>query len=321
MKTSLLKIVLCAACALTATLTSNAGPLRRADIGADALWVAHLDVDGMRPTAVGQFIQSEMEKPEAQAKLAAFQALFSFDLRTQIHAVSLYGISKAPEDGLLILYADFNPERLVTLARAAKDARNSSHGQHTIYSWLDEKKHKHGTAQRVYAAIAGSRVIFGQSENRVAQALDIVDGASASLATSAAFSPLGTPGDSSFLEAAARKLNLPGSDPHAAILKLSQSVHLQVAEAQKQLTATLTLQANDEEVAGHINSIAQGLVALMKLQKDKPESIRFAEALSLRQDGSQVVASLVLPDNDALAMIKADAARKAQRKAEKAERE
>jgi hypothetical protein len=321
MKTNLMTIALCAGCVAAAALSTYAGPLRRADIGADALWVAHLDVDGMRPTAVGQFIQSEIDKPEAQAKLAAFQALFSFDLRTQLHAVSLYGTSKAPEDGLLIVYADFDAERLVTLARAAKDAQNNSHGQHTIYSWLDEKKHKHGTAQRVYAAIAGSRVIFGQRENRVAQALDVVDGASASLATSTAFAPLGSPGDASFLVAAARKLDLPGSDPHAAILKLSQSVRFQVAETQKQLAATLTLQANDEEVAGHINSIAQGLVALMKLQKDKPESVRFAEALSLKQDGSQVVASLVLPDNDAVAMMKADAVRKAQRKAEKADKD
>jgi hypothetical protein len=59
----------------------------------------------------------------------------------------------------------------------------------------------------------------------------------------------------------------------------------------------------------------------MKLQKDKPESVRFAEALSLKQDGSQVVASLVLPDNDAVAMMKADAVRKAQRKAEKADKD
>lgn len=316
MKPTLVKIALYAGCALAAVLASNAGPLRRADISSDALWVAHLDVDAMRPTAVGQFIQSEMDKPEAQAKLAAFQALFSFDLRTQLHAVSLYGASKAPEDGLLILYADFDPERLVTLARAAKDAQNSSHGQHTIYSWLDEKMYKHRTTQRVYAAIADSRVIFGQSENRVAQALDVVDGSSTSLAASTAFTPLGTPGDTSFLVAGARKLDLPGPDPHAAILKLSQSVRLQVAEAQQQLTANLTLQANDEEVAGHINSIAQGLLALMKLQKDKPESVKFANALSLKQDGSQVVVSLVLPDSDAVAMMKADAARKAQRKAQ-----
>jgi hypothetical protein len=313
MKTNL--ITLCAGWVFAAVLTTNAGPLHRADISADAAWLAHLDVDAMRSTAVGQFIQSEMDKPEAQAKLAAFQALFSFDLRIQLHAVSLYGSSKAPEDGVLILYADFDSGRLVTLARAAKDAQSTSHGQHTIYSWLDEKKHKHGTSQRVYAAIAGSQVIFGQRENRVAQALDVVDGASANLATSPAFAPLGTAGDTSFLEAAARNLDLPG--PHAAILKLSKSVRLQVGEAQNQVAATLTLQANDEEVAGHITSIAQGLIALMKLQKDKPESVQFANALSLKQDGAQVVVSLVLPDNDAMALMKADAARKAQRKAEK----
>jgi hypothetical protein len=88
-----------------------------------------------------------------------------------------------------------------------------------------------------------------------------------------------------------------------------------LGELQHQLTATLTLEANDEEVATNIASIAQGLVALMKLQKEKPESARFAEALALKQDGPTVTARLTLPVSEALELIKADAARKAQKKA------
>ena len=64
-------------------------------------------------------------------------------------------------------------------------------------------------------------------------------------------------------------------------------------------------------------SIGQGLVSLMKLQKEKPELVKLAEAISLKQDGAGVVATLAMPANDVVAMMKADAARKAARKAQK----
>jgi hypothetical protein len=91
---------------------------------------------------------------------------------------------------------------------------------------------------------------------------------------------------------------------------------LQIGETQGQLTGSLTVQANDEEVAGQMTSVGQGLLSLMKLQKDKPDANKLAEALSLKQDGMNVTATLTLSANDLIGMAKADAARKAQKKAE-----
>jgi hypothetical protein len=67
-------------------------------------------------------------------------------------------------------------------------------------------------------------------------------------------------------------------------------------------------------------SVGQGLLALMKLQKDNPGSVKLAEALSLKHDGAGVVAALAVPVADAIELMKADAARKAEKKA-KAENE
>ena len=61
--------------------------------------------------------------------------------------------------------------------------------------------------------------------------------------------------------------------------------------------------------------VGQGLVALMKLQKDNPGSVKLAEGLSLKQDGAGVVVSLAVPTADAIELMKADAAKKAQKKA------
>jgi hypothetical protein len=135
------------------------------------------------------------------------------------------------------------------------------------------------------------------------------------LAGNTVFAGLGAGGSTSFIQAAARKLDIPDSAPNAAMLRLAKLARLQVGEAQGQLTATLNLEAEDEDVAKQMASVGQGLLALMKLQRDNPGSAKLAQALSLKQDGAGVTASLTVPTTDAIELMKADAARKAQKKA------
>lgn len=299
----------------TATLPAIAGPLQRADVPANVQWVAHMDCAGLRPTVVGKYLLAEMEKPEAQAKFAAFQAVFSFDPRKQLHGLTLYSTSTKPEDGVLLIYADFDAERLTTLAKAARDYRSTEHKGCVIHDWLDEKKPaKDGVQPRVFAAIAGKIVLFGQQEASVTKALDVLDRTSPSLATSSLFPRLGNGGSQSLIEAATQKLTPSDSDPNAAVTKLARMLQLQVAESAGQTTAKLTLEASTDEVAGSITSVLQGLIGLMKLQEDKPEAAKFAKALTLKQEGASVNLSLAMSAEDVVVGMKADAARKAAQK-------
>ena len=92
---------------------------------------------------------------------------------------------------------------------------------------------------------------------------------------------------------------------------------LQVGEANLQVTAKLIFEANDEEVAKQAASVAQGLVALTKLDKEKPEAARLADALSLQQEGASVIAALAMPAADVINLLKTGAQKQAQKKAEK----
>ena len=312
MNSNFLKSLLCIGSACACGLLAVAAPLQRADVTANPAWLLQLDCDALRPTTIGKYILSEMEKPEAKVKLAAFQTIFNFDLRTQLHGVTVYGSGPAAEDGVLMIYADFDPARLVTLAQAAKDYQSSRHGDNVIHNWIDEKKKaKDGIQPRVFAAIQGNRVIFGQREESVARALDVFAVGAPNLASSKVFPELGLPGNGHFVEAAARKMKLPEGDPNAAILKMSQSVQLMLGESQQQFNGALTLVADNEEVAGHVQSIVQGLLALAKLQNDKPESVKVANAITLTKEGDRVVGNLVLPASVVVEIMKADAARKA----------
>jgi hypothetical protein len=321
MNSKLLKSTLMAGCLLAAGFNVPANQIQRADVAANSAWVLHVNCDTLRPSVIGKHILAELEKPEAQAKLSVFQNIFSFDLRTQLHGLTLYSAGSSSQDGVLIVYADFDADKLVTLAKVANDSKSSAHNGHTIYNWVDDKKKHHGEKQRVYASIQGNRIIFGQRESAVAQALDVLDGSVPNLSLAKAFPQLGVAADTSFLAGAARKLDVSQADPNVAIFRLSKSVRLQVGEVQQHLVGTLTLEANDDGVATSMMAIAQGMVGLLKLQKDKPEAAKFLQAIALKQDGASLVLTIDLPTDDVVGAMKASAERKAAKAAQKAEDE
>lgn len=319
MNVNLLRTALYACGFAAAGLPVFAGPLQRADVAAEPAWIVHLDCDSLRPTAIGQYILAEMDKPDAKAKLAELQTTFNFDLRKQLHGLTLYSTGKAPEDGVLLVYGEFDADRLLTMAKAAQDYQSTPYKKHVIHNWIDDKKQPvKGVMPRVYASLVGARIlVFAQQEARVAQALDVLDRASPNLAASGVFPQLGASDSTSIIQAAARKLDIPDSTPNAAILRLAKAASLQVGAGQGQFRATLNLETNDPDVAQSMATVGRGLLALIKLDKDNPSSVKLAEALSLKQDGAGVVATLVIPTGEVVELMKADAARKAQKQAEK----
>src|SRR5262249_28507806 len=151
-----------------------------------------------------------------------------------------YGSDSKPEHVVVIAYADIDADRLVTMVKAIDGYQGTEHGQHTIHSWNDEKKKpENGVKPRVYASIHGKRIIIGQGSGPIAAALDVLDGGP-SLQSSGSFPELGASGSMNFIQGAARKLDLPESDPNATIFKLSKLISLQVGETQQKLNATLS---------------------------------------------------------------------------------
>ncbi len=294
-----------------------AGPLRRADVAAEPTWVLHINCDALRPTGVGKYLLSEMEKPDVEPKFAAFQGFFSFDPRQQLHGMTFYSAGNAPDDGVMIVYANFDPGRLVALARSARNSEITNYGAHVIYSWLDERTAVGKGKIRFYAAIEGDRIVFGQQPSRVRDALDVLDHAKADLSGSKAFPELGAEGDANFIEASSQRLELPDSAPTAALFRLSKAMNLQVNETNQVVTATLNFLATNESIAHQAAVAVQGVAALAKIRKDSPEVGKLAQALTLKLDGSDVVATIAMPEAEVIDLLKAKAEKDKEKKAEK----
>jgi len=295
---------------LGAMLTANAGPLQRADVIADPAWVLHVDCDGLKKTSLGKSLLAELDKPEAQKKLAAMQLILNVDPRKDLHGVTIYGATKDQSDGVMVVYADFDAARLTTLAEANKDYESTKHGAQTIHSWIDEKRpEKDGVKPRTYGAIKGKVLIFAQKEARVADALDAMDKTKPNLATSKDYPRLAG-GDGGFIVGAARKLDLPNNDPGAAVLKQAKSFWLSVGQKEDRTEVSLDLEAADLEVAKQMGDVCRGLMALLSLQKDKPEAAKLSQGLSISQEDKRVSLKLTLRTDDVVTMIKDKAAKK-----------
>ena len=292
---------------LGAVWAAHAGLFQRTDVVADPVWVVHVDCDALKQTVMGKALLTELGKPGPQAKFDEIQSVFNVDPRKDLHGVTLYGAAKGEKDVVVVAYADFDAARLVSIVEMNKDYLSSKAGTHTIHSWIDEKKaEKDGVKPRSYAAIyKGKVLVIGQTESRIAEALDVMDKRKPNLATSTQFGALGANGNGGFILGAARKLDLPGNDPGAAVLKQSKMFWLSAGETQGRAEVKLTLEAADAETAKQMGDICRGLVAVLSLQTEQSEAVKLAKGISISQEDKAVTAKLSMPSEDVFAMIKA----------------
>jgi hypothetical protein len=314
MKGNILKSVF-AAIGITAALsfTTFAGPLRGNDVAESAGWVAHLDCDALRSNALGQFILGEMGKPENKSKIDAVTAIFGVDVRTQIHAVTLYAAADTPHEPVALVYGEFDTNRLVTLAKSAGEYDSMEHGQYMVHSWLDDKKKKpDGTHPRVYAALPTTNmIIFGPRRQAVTDALDVLDKKGDNLTANKKYADLlKSSGDKTFFQAAAPKMILPAAHPDKVVADLTTHVRLSAREDNERIAGVLSIGGRDEEVARNMVSIAQGLVGLGKAQHEKPKLATLAEKVNIKQDGTELTITFAAPSDEVIEFLKMAAAHK-----------
>ena len=271
------------------------------DVASTPALLLHVDCDALRASSIGQSILSQSD---VQDKLAAVGAIFDFDITKQLHGLTIYTTEAHPKDGVLIVYADFDPNRLITLAKAADGFESKTNGAHVIYSWLDDKKKgKDGERPRLCGAIVGHRVIFGQNDAHLAEALEVIEGNAPALAGTKGMSGPDA-GELILAQGEVLKFDFDGDDEKAAIFKMSKSVHLKLSEVSNKMTATVRLEAPDAETAAKIGNIAQGLQALLQLQKGDANAMKLANAIVIKQDGSSVGLTVSEPSSELIEMIK-----------------
>jgi len=289
--------------AVTAVVTAE--PLQRGHVVNDPVWVVHLDCDALRQTTIGHQLLVELDRSVVQKRFEAIQATLSLDPRKDLRGVTVYSATKGESDAVVLAYADFDVERLVSVVQTNKGYEVSTHSGHQIHSWIDERKRtQDGEPARIFSAVHTNKIlILGQQAIRVGEALDVVDATQPSLATGKKLPQL-SGGNGTFLSGAAHAVELPGENLGTAVLKQVKLVWLNAREAEGRFELKLALELSSAETAKHLCDVGRGLVAVLALQTDKPDAVKLSQAITIEQVDTGVAVKMSLPAADLVQMIK-----------------
>lgn len=297
------KLALAAVCVGLALAGGQAlgDAFERARVAADAQWIVHADIEQLKTTAVGQYLLTEMQTPEAERKFAAFAMVFAFDPRRDLNSVTMYGTGDRREDSAVLFRGTFKPGQLLTLVQANETYQAHTNGARVIHEWIDDRKN-----ETTFGAFHGDgTVVLSGSMDTVVKALDVLEAKAPGLANGGTFGDLDAVRGSAFLLAVANLGEVKGTDPKAATLRNAESGMVTIGEKAGRVSAAIRLQAKTVETAAQMEAVVRGMLAIGVLaQEQRPQLAKLAQAVSVSVEGRAVSVMVNVAAEDLIGTIK-----------------
>ncbi|MBN1393589.1 MAG: hypothetical protein JW959_00970 [Pirellulales bacterium] len=268
----------------------RAEPLELEQIAADAKWVAHLDVDAMRTSAVADKVREHWREkhPKAVEHLEMIRAVWNFNPCADVHGITLYGTKIKKDTGVVIVHAKVDQEFLLDKARKAPGHRGETYGQYRLHTWRhrEGKKHERDMTGVFYRPDV---ILFGGSIDEVKTALDVLDGTSPNLAGKK--SPLTVPvaEGTMFLARAvdlAEAKDLPCKSP---MVKQIDSIALAIGEKGGDSFLVARMCVKKPELARQIKTVVEGARAMAAMVNgDDSEALELIDALDIDIKGKVI---------------------------------
>jgi hypothetical protein len=274
---------------------ADAAPLCVKEVPASATWLAHVDVEAMRASAVVQKAYRVYQKSDqrADAKFEWLRRQIGMDVRSDLQALTVYGTQLGARQGVLVLHAEIDAAQLVKRLKERPDYTVATHRTYDVHRWTDAGGSGH--EQHMAGAFAGPKLaIFASTAADLHEALDAVDDLRPRLAGD---SPLARPTPAgTMLVVRVEKIDdtkIPFKSP---LVTQSQAIELVVAEHEGELLVQARLTARSPEAAEEIRAVLAGLVAMATMQSrgddQRPDLLR---RLKLDVTGDTVTAEFRAP--------------------------
>lgn len=279
-------------------------PLGAAErLPADSRWFLHLDLQALRASQAGPWIEARLAEPQTAARiqlLTAMTGLKPGDLR----AVTVCGAQGGETTALVLVRGTFDAERLATLARAADDYRAIPSGARTIHTWKDKAKTVAG------CLIAPDLLALAQDVERIRLAIRLHDDPGAPVAAFAL--PAAWAGQGLLTGAAERLGDLLAGQPASAMFGNVRSCAVRLAESGSDLGLDLQTTALNEAAAQQMVDAGRGLIALVLMQQSTdldPALVGAITTATIERSAAQVTVRTSLPMADVLRLADQKAGR------------
>ncbi len=262
-----------AALLLGLAATLSAAPVDFAQVAADAGWLAHLDVDGLRQATLFQKAYQRLveDQPNVAKQLDALHALLAMDVRRDLHGMTLYGKRLGAAEGVLLVHADLDPKALAAKAQWLPEHKIIAYGAYELHTWADTDRK--GPRRLLAGAFHRSTlVVFAPGVEELKAALDVLDGRSPRLAGD---SPLAVavPPNTALLARAIRLADaeLPFKSP---LVTQSETISIALGEHEGTWFGEARLTLKSAQTAEQIRAILEALRAMGELQADDDTEVK-----------------------------------------------
>lgn len=267
-----------------AVAPASGGPLHKNEVSPTANWVAHADVEAFRNSGLGKLILAELQAQGAEEKLQGFANVFSFHPLKDVRDVTLYGKGKDRSNAVVIIDAQFDPERLLSVVRWNAQYQEIPYQGVTLHQWLnEEKKGDQTVTQMMYGYLhEGRLIVVSPGLDALKQAVDTLKPSAAGTA-SPVLGQLPESGNSVFLQAVATGVGeMVGQDPKAALLKQTDLLTLAAGENAENISIDLRLRGESVEVADNTVKMLEGILAAVALAgQEQPKLSELAKGVSV----------------------------------------
>ena len=310
------KIAVSLICTFCAAAALTAAPTNSVPVPADAAWFAQFNADQMRQTQLWQALLKELDQPAMQNRLQALKNFLNFDPRKDLSQLSVSGKSLKPADLAIVAQGGLDTDLLQTMVSSVKEHDTTLYQDRVIHTLPDRRRTTpDGEPARNYGCVpTNGTVIFSQSREAIEGVLDVMAGRAKSLSAAELFGGLGATPEKAFLVIGLRQFDAPRIPAQAAsILKHLSALRICLAEEGADLVLEAHMLAKDEASAQNLRDLLLGLKAGVAMQERPEVAIKLAQAVTVKQDGARVTASLKVASEEAIQLIRGAVARRMNR--------
>ncbi len=260
------RLILSGVLLATAALPAVAGPLRPGWIAADAQWVAHIDVDAIRDSRLGQFIIEHRDDLEINMDEGGLAEL-GIDPVTDFYGITLYGTEHPEEDGTIIVQMNHKIDGLIEKAREeADDFEEIKILGRTAYSFDGGEMHAY-----VHRGDSGKRtVVLAKAREDVSDAIRVIERDLPRM-NADDFDPAPRDGAIVFVQATKMDWMDDGNNHASQMIKMAEGATFQCGEDDEVTYAQVLINAHDEQVR-NIGDMLNGLLAMGRMMASQPDS-------------------------------------------------
>ncbi|HKS35665.1 MAG TPA: hypothetical protein VJW76_00645 [Verrucomicrobiae bacterium] len=287
--------------ALAIATTTFGGPLQKEQVGSDAKWLLHLDLDKFRASKVGTYFTRQVLEQKLSQPKADLKREFNFDLDiSKISSITAYGTdygSKPDANGVLVIKTTLDVEKALDSA-IEKLSANAGEGQGGIKKTQQGSTVRYSINDDVFVTLhPGNLVVVAKSREPNQKASEVLAGKSANLTSGKAFSGFPDVQKAFFFLGVAEAFNADVPiPPQANVLKMADGGRLVLGENADRLFLNVALKAKSSEVVTQIQQVIQGLVALASLSKtENKDLMQLAQSARVSADENLVSLNLEFP--------------------------